>query len=257
MNNASDGPIVIYGGSGFVGAAVCEYAANKGFKCLSISRSGFAPPQLTADHNRSWLGNVRWLKGDAMSPDIELLKGARAVINLVGSPPLPTFTQSAFDQQLMMNGASQLAVIDAAKVAGVNRLVLVGADIPSLLKSENFAYYQGKLQALTAAELFATSSELHLAAVLQPGGIYGTRHTKSGSRLPLSWFMSPLSWLQQRLPKPIQSVLPAAFVDVKSVAGAVVELATRASKDFPPSETGFVQVSNAQLLNWPDDPGHL
>ncbi|MGK0441418.1 MAG: nucleoside-diphosphate-sugar epimerase [Pseudohongiellaceae bacterium] len=258
MNNDNDAPIVIYGGNGFVGVAVCEYAAHHGFKCLSISRSGAVPAHLDVAKS-PWLDNVSWLQGDALSPDIDMLKGARAIINLVGSPPLPTFTKSAFDNQLMMNGASQLAVVEAAESAGVNRLVIMGADIPSLLQAEGFAYYRGKKQAMMAAKSFAASSELRQAAVLQPGGIYGTRHTQGGLALPLSWFMSPLSALQQYLPQAVQNILPAAFVDVKNVAGVAVELATLTNKDFDLSVKGFMQVSNEKLLDWqskPTEPNH-
>ncbi len=242
----SEGPIVIYGGNGFVGSVICEIAAGKGIECLSISRSGIMPAHLkSAEH--PWLKQVRWLQGNAMSPDMAILKGARAIINLVGSPPLPTFTQSAYDHQLMMNGTSQVRLINAAKEAGVNRLVVMGADIPSLLQTKAFAYYQGKQQTLTAAKAFAESSEQRQVAVLQPAGIYGTRHTGSGMALPLSWFMSPISSLQRSLPQVVQQHLPAAFVDVKQVAEAAVEWATTA-EGFGQAEQGFIRVTNEQLL---------
>lgn len=246
MNQHSDAPIVVYGGNGFVGSVICEQLASQGIPCISVSRRGVVPAHLDRSQN-PWLANVRWLQGDALSPDTAILHGARAIINLVGSPPLPTFTQSAFDHQLMMNGTSQTSVIDAAKEAGVNRLVLMGADIPSLLQTESFAYYVGKTESLMAAKAFAASSHLRQAAVLQPAGIYGTRYTASGMALPLSWFMSPISGLQRCLPQSVQSRLPAAFVDVKKVAAAAVEWATTA-QGFDVSETGFMRVTNEQLL---------
>lgn len=241
-------PIIVYGGNGFVGTAICELVAGLSIPCTSVSRSGVAPAYLDASKH-PWIDRVSWLKGDALSPDIELLQGARAVISLVGSPPLPTFTQSAFDHQLMMNGTSQVRVVDAAKEAGVNRLVLMGADIPSLLQTDSFAYYVGKTQALTAAKDFAASSDARQAAVLQPAGMYGIRHMASGLALPLSWFMSPISYLQQSLPQSIQKRLPSAFVDVKKVAGAAVEWATT-TEGFDHSEQGFIQAGNEQLLQW-------
>lgn len=241
-------PIIVYGGNGFVGTAICELVAGLDIPCTSVSRSGVAPVYLDVSKH-PWLDRVNWLKGDALSPDIELLQGARAIINLVGSPPLPTFTRSAFDHQLMMNGTSQVRVTHAAKEAGVNRLVLMGADIPSLLQTDSFAYYVGKQQALAAAKDFAASSDKRQTAVLQPAGIYGTRHMASGLALPLSWFMSPLSYLQQSLPQAVQKRLPGAFIDVKKVAGAAVEWATT-TEGFDHSEQGFIQVSNEQLLQW-------
>ena len=245
MSQYSGAPIVIYGGNGFVGTMICELAATRGISCISVSRRGVAPAHLDTSKN-PWLANVCWLQGDALSPDISLLQEAGAIINLVGSPPLPTFSQSAFDHQLMMNGTSQINVIDAAKQAGVNRLVLMGADIPVLLQTESFAYAVGKNQTLTAAKAFAASSDLRQVAVLQPSAIYGTRHTAGGTSMPLAWLMSPLSSLQRRLPQSVQGKLPGAFVDVKKVAAAALEWATTA-QGFDTSASGFVQVSNQQL----------
>ncbi|ARN74820.1 SDR family oxidoreductase [Oceanicoccus sagamiensis] len=172
----TDAPIIVYGGNGFVGSAICELVVEQGIPCISVSRRGLAPTHLKP-LGALWADAVRWLQGDALAPDITLLQGARAIISLVGSPPLPTFSQSAFDHQLMMNGTSQVRVIQAAKEAGVNRLVMMGADIPALLQTDSFAYYLGKKQTLTAAKTFAASSKNRQAAVLQPAGIYGTRYT--------------------------------------------------------------------------------
>lgn len=245
MSDHKDAPIVIYGGNGFVGTAICQLLAEQGIACISVSRRGTAPAYLNSAQH-PWLNKVRWLQGDALSPDIELLQGARAIISLVGSPPVPTFTQAAFDYQLMMNGTSQVRVIHAAQEAGVNRLVLMGADIPSLLQTESFAYYVGKQQTLDAAQTFAASSAKRQAAVLQPAGIYGTRHTANGMALPLSWFMSPLSGLQRRLPQSLQNKLPAAFIDVKKVAAAAIEWATT-EQGFEGTEQGFIRVTSEQL----------
>ncbi len=246
MTEHTEAPIIVYGGNGFVGTAICELIVGQGIPCTSISRRGFAPAHLRSS---PWVDKVHWVQGDALSPDPAMLNGARGIINLVGSPPLPTFSQAAFDHQLLMVGTSQVRVIHAAQEARVNRLVVMGADIPSLLQTESFAYYLGKKQALTAAKTFAASSKLRQAAVLKPAGIYGTRYTSNGMALPLSWVMSPLSGLQRCLPRSVQSVLPAAFVDVKKVAGAAVEWATTVG-GFDDTEEGFIQLTNEQLLQW-------
>ena len=252
FTHENSAPIIVFGGNGFVGSAICEVAARQGLPCISISRRGAVPKHLQ-QKNEEWLERVQWLQSDAMCPDVSLLQSASAIINTVGSPPVPTLTQAAFDHQLNMNGEAQTAVIEAAITAGVNRVVVMGADIPRCLQTEKFAYYLGKQQALAAAKQFAESSELRQAAVLQPAAIYGTRFTAGGHPIPLSLIMSPASRLLQAFPTSVQQYLPAAFVDVKKVALAAVSLATAdhvvggLGDDKPTGENGFSVVSNHQL----------
>ena len=248
-------PLVIYGGNGFVGAAICEMAARQGFSCISVSRRGAMPKHLQNRHD-DWLGKVKWIQGDALNPDKSLLATARAVIATVGSPPVPTFSQTAYDHQLKMNGATQQRVIESADSAGVNRVVVIGADIPFLLRTKKFAYYQGKQQAFDAAQKFVDSSDFHQAAVLQPAAIYGTRYTHSGKPIPLFLLMKPASKLLRCLPESVQHYLPSAFVDVKKVASAVVDLVAAENMvdyvvDNQSSSGRFIVVKNTQLQQWP------
>ncbi|BGP05825.1 hypothetical protein JCM10049v2_001640 [Rhodotorula toruloides] len=56
--------ICIFGGNGFVGAAVARKAVARGWKVVSVSRSGtpFATP---AGHAPAWVNDVEWRKGSA------------------------------------------------------------------------------------------------------------------------------------------------------------------------------------------------
>ena len=102
--------LLVFGGTGYVGCKVLEVAASRGFPCRSVSRSGQMPAHLRGS-GASWLTSVEWIQGDASCPEPALFLGVSAVIGLVGSPPVPTFSQTAFEQQLFMNGATQVAVI--------------------------------------------------------------------------------------------------------------------------------------------------
>ncbi|KAM0935683.1 putative NAD(P)-binding domain superfamily [Dioscorea sansibarensis] len=68
--------IVILGGSGFVGIAICKAAVSKGIKVVSLSRSG------RPSYSDSWVDQVTWVAGDVFSARWdEVLVGATAVIS--------------------------------------------------------------------------------------------------------------------------------------------------------------------------------
>lgn len=265
--------LLVFGGTGYVGCKVLEVAASRGIACRSVSRSGQIPAHLRGS-SASWLTSVEWIKGDASCPEPGLFQGVSAVIGLVGSPPVPTFSQTAFEQQLLMNGTTQAAVVEAAKSSSANRVVVLGAHIPKLLRSKKFAYYLGKEMALQAAMEFAALSPKHSAAVLRPSAIYGTRHTRSGTPIPLGFIMAPIAWLMSRMPQFITRHLPASPVAVEKVATAIVELAlddeamssntncsgaasvtahavgTQAGGESAGGNPRFTLIENSQLLNW-------
>ena len=145
--------------------------------------------------NTDWADNVEWLKGDAGNPDPALLSTFEVMISTVGSPPIPTLSQSAYDKQLSINGTCNVNAIECAAEVGIKRLVLVGAKIPNFLQSDRFAYAKGKRIALEAAKAFSKLSDQHRGIVIQSGGIFGTRYTASGTRIPLGIVMGPLSQL--------------------------------------------------------------
>jgi len=203
--------IVIFGGNGFVGTHVAEQLANRDLCVICLSRTGHKPIHLK---DEAWSTSIRWCKGDASEPNMPLLSSSDIVISLVGSAPLPTMSKDAFQHQLFMNGVTNVNLINAAAKAGVKRIVLLGAKIPSLLKRDGFGYAKGKRLALEAAEEFSTLSDKHTAIVLQPGAIFGTRHLKNGKAIPLGSILKPISYL-----------IPWQFVSVDSVASAVAHAA--------------------------------
>ncbi len=196
--------VVIYGGNGFVGTHVAKHLRAHEVCTVCVSRTGHKPLHLK---DQEWSQAVRWCKGDASEPSVKLLESADVLITLVGSPPLPTFSKEAYDKQVFMNGATNVNAIRAAGDAGIKKVILLGAKIPLLMRSDRFGYTKGKRLALEAAETFSKLSPEHQAVVLQPGVIYGTRHLSSGKPLALGTFMKPLSY-----------IMPWQFVSVDQVA---------------------------------------
>jgi uncharacterized protein YbjT (DUF2867 family) len=54
--------VIVFGGNGFVGQAVCRAALDLGADVVSVSRSGSPNPA------PAWASQVQWLKGDIFSP---------------------------------------------------------------------------------------------------------------------------------------------------------------------------------------------
>ena len=233
--------LLVYGGNGFVGSKVLELAATRGAICTSVSRSGKIPAQLER-LRPSWLSNVTWTAGDALHPDPSQVASADAIVCLVGSPPLPTFNQRAFEQQVMINGSANSAVIAEAQRQGVKRLVLLSAHIPALMRSSRFGYYVGKQQAGEAAADYAKASVDNAATVIYPSAIYGKRYTGGGTAVPLGVFMSPVAWVMRCLPMAVSQFLPESPVRVQQVATSVVDAAMAAER------RGLMVVENQDLL---------
>ncbi|KAG2158188.1 mitochondrial protein [Suillus bovinus] len=78
--------ILVVGGNGFVGSAVCKIALARGMEVTSISPSGkpFKTPQ---GHTPAWVERVEWRKADAMNPEsyADILPGVDAVVHTVGT----------------------------------------------------------------------------------------------------------------------------------------------------------------------------
>jgi nucleoside-diphosphate-sugar epimerase len=175
---------------------------------------------------------VRWCKGDASDPDTQLLQRLNGLVTLVGSPPLPTFSEEAYDEQVFINGTTNANAIKAAGEAGIKRVVLLGAQLPFFMRGEKFGYAEGKKIAMKAAQDFSELSSEHRAIVIQPGIIYGRRYQKNGNSVPLGMIFKPMSW-----------IMPWQFVSVEKVAERI---ATEMLCEDP-NRAQFIVIKNSQI----------
>ena len=196
--------VLIYGGNGFVGTHIAKLLSQEDLSVVCLSRSGHKPLHL---HDQAWSKSVRWCADDASKPDTALMESADCVIILVGCAPLPTFSKAAFNKKLHNNGTAPARAIKEAARAGVRHIILMGAQIPSLLNKDWFAYAKGKKIALNAAKEFVESHPDNSAVVIQPSAIYGKRYLLSGKLIPLDLLLSPFA-----------RILPSKFVNVEKVA---------------------------------------
>ncbi|GLB34904.1 putative NAD dependent epimerase/dehydratase family protein [Lyophyllum shimeji] len=85
MNLASQ-KILVIGGNGFIGSAVCKAALAKGMQVTSVSSSG-RPYRTAKDHTPAWVSKVDWQKGDALQPETfaHLFPEVSGVVHTLGT----------------------------------------------------------------------------------------------------------------------------------------------------------------------------
>ncbi|GBF87375.1 hypothetical protein Rsub_00086 [Raphidocelis subcapitata] len=213
--------VVVFGGRGFVGSAVCQEALKQGLEVVSVTPSG-TPPLTRAP----WVDRVEWVRANALEPRTyqHLLPGAVAAISCVGG-------FGSTQQMLQVNGAANAAAIAAARAAGVPRFAYVSAHMPPVPGFEQLmeGYVKGKRQA--EEELARQYPDGGVA--LRPWIIYGDRAVSSTIQLPLGLLFGPVEQLLKRVPNarqladtPLAGALFLPPVSVRAVARAAVAAAT-------------------------------
>lgn len=73
--------VAVFGGTGFVGSAVCERLVKKGYEVTGVSRRGQNPKP-----DNKYLDQVNWVSGDATNPsDVKkIVTESQAVVHAVG-----------------------------------------------------------------------------------------------------------------------------------------------------------------------------
>ncbi|KAL4565316.1 hypothetical protein LXL04_029405 [Taraxacum kok-saghyz] len=209
--------LVVLGGSGFVGSAICKAAVSRGIEVISLSRSG-RPTSLD-----SWEDQVTWITGDVFYVNWdEVLPGATTVISTLGG-------FGSEEQMQRINGEANIIAVNAAKEYGIPKFILISVhdyNLPSFLLSSG--YFTGKRK----AESELLSKYPSSGVILRPGFIYGKR--KVGNyEIPLDVIGEPVERLLNAtasFTKPLNA-LPASDlilappVSVDDVAMAAVNAA--------------------------------
>ncbi|THU72427.1 hypothetical protein C4D60_Mb04t12010 [Musa balbisiana] len=204
--------IVVLGGNGFVGSAICKAAVLKGIEVVSVSRC-----------MQSF--NVYHITGGVLLCDVfylmweEVLVGATAVVSTLGG-----FGNE--EQMKRINGEANILAVGAAKDFGVPKFILISVhdyNLPSFLLSSG--YFIGKRK----AESEVLSKYPRSGVVLRPGFIYGKRKV-DGYEIPLDLIGEPLERLllaAENFTRPLKSLpasdlLLAPPVSVDDIAYAVI-----------------------------------
>ncbi|CAI5496761.1 unnamed protein product [Closterium sp. Naga37s-1] len=182
--------IVVMGGNGFVGSAICRNAIGRGIEVASVNRSG------QPSRSEAWIKEVEWIKGDALNPSSwkQHLQGATGVVSCVGA-----FGSNEWMRRI--NGDANVGVVNAAREEGVARFVFISAHDVGLPAFVLRGYYEGK----KAAEAAVMASYPNTGVVLRPAMIHGTRRV-GAYQLPLSLIGAPLEIAFQ---EPVLPLSPA------------------------------------------------
>jgi uncharacterized protein YbjT (DUF2867 family) len=166
---AADAPkkVVVFGGSGYVGAYASRMLLAQGASVVAVSRKAPAEAQdKVAGILGGPLAGVEYVSLDATSADLSgVLGGADAVISCVGIAP-------GGPNQREGNGKANVRIAEAVKAAGVKRFVYLG--VASELSNGPIKfifgdYVKGKAEAEAAvAKAFGGD-----ALILEPGIIAG------------------------------------------------------------------------------------
>ncbi|KAF7128168.1 hypothetical protein RHSIM_Rhsim11G0021500 [Rhododendron simsii] len=151
--------VVVLGGSGFVGSAICKAAVRASFLHRSMGRSG----------------DVFYANWD------EVLPGATAVVSTIGG-------FGSEEQMQRINGEANVVAVTAAKDYGIPKFIFISVhdyNLPSFLLSSG--YFTGKRK----AESEVLSKYPTSGVVLRPGFIYGKRRV-DGFEIPLDLIGQPL-----------------------------------------------------------------
>ena len=258
--------VVVFGGNGYVGAAVSRALVESeqwmttatgngtGTASTSTSTSTSAPRVAVACASRSgapptwarrerWVERVEWVTCDALDAETceTTTRDADAVVTAIGALPMPWMGR---EEIVRLNGDTNVVPGRAAMMNGTTRLVVVGATIPPLVPGLA-AYARGKALAETfARDEFACVDEGRSAVVLRPAAVSGTRRVGGGVSLPLSLVMDPARVVLRATGS--AAALAHAPVPLENVARA----AARAALDFECEtfDRGFSVVSNASLI---------
>lgn len=110
--------LVVFGGTGFIGSAICRIAASEGHEVVSVSRSG--RPHYQAD----WMDRIRWVKGNVLEPETwrDHLKDAKAVVHSVAI--LREKKEAGLTYQRINTDSVEMTAWEAEQ-AGVERFVFL------------------------------------------------------------------------------------------------------------------------------------
>ncbi|KAJ8901236.1 hypothetical protein NDN08_007085 [Rhodosorus marinus] len=178
--------VLVLGGNGFVGNAVCMEALSRGFEVAAMSRSG------RPEREDGWISDVEWIKSDALEPDsyVNYLSPIQSIVSCIGA-------FGSYKYAYEINGTANIRAARAANENGVERFVFISVKQYKYIESvpPMNGYFQGKRAAEEEIQkLFPNHS-----TILRPGMIYGERY--AGKRkIPLQLIGQPLAALTSLSP---------------------------------------------------------
>jgi len=209
------GRILVFGGRGLVGSAVCRELVRRGVQgpILSLSRTpGGQGPGGKPVEGVEYRGGIDALKPETFS---ELLPGARAVVISIGEPPWVLDR----DRAMRSNGLTNTSIIRAAAEHRVPRVILVNATMPQwgLISGYREGKELAEKEALGYQQLCGDAGPDCGVLVIKPSSVLATRYA-GAVPIPLGIVLAPMrvifkvfnglcNFLERQLPSLLAGVL--------------------------------------------------
>jgi nucleoside-diphosphate-sugar epimerase len=212
-------PILVIGGNGYVGSSICWYAATKGIKIISMSRS--TKPKYPGP----WDSAVEHLQGDAFKPETfkDILPNVSGVIHTVG-----TLIDSRTPLKLndRYEGSYEQVNRDAA-LSVIKTLQSTSTPVPFVFLSAAKGWFMlpGYIETKREVETFLSSASPSIPyTILRPGVMVSA----SNMKLFTASYLVDLFYYQGQLLKSIglssaPSCFPAKTLPLELVAEAAVK----------------------------------
>ncbi|KAJ6502494.1 NAD-binding protein [Mycena sanguinolenta] len=285
--------LVVVGGNGFIGSAVCRRALAQGFRVTSISSSG-RPYRTPKGHTPAWAAHVDWRTGDALDPAsyAQTLDGTSAVVHTLGT----LLEDTEYKRALREGDALSLLRAAFGNAGGRNPLAAKGpttyermnrdaalrvcevfrdsAPPPASTTSRPFVFISAAdvfrpwidaryIDTKRAAErgiadLLAPHADRFRGVYLRPGLVYHAHHRPLTT--PAAALLDLTSTLHSALPSAIRSSLRAVVADLpgrvnEHVPSPAASLATALST--PPMHVDHVAAATVQACLDPATEGVL
>ncbi|KAF8212176.1 hypothetical protein K438DRAFT_1439771, partial [Mycena galopus ATCC 62051] len=232
--------LVVVGGNGFIGSAICRAALARGLQVTSVSSSG-RPYQTPKGHTPAWAAKVNWQTGDALRPEsfARHLDGAVGVVHTLGilledagykravrdadapallralfadrnplSPPHTTYEAINRDAALRVSEAFLDSAPPPAGASSPRPFVFISA--ADVFRPWISARYITTKRAAERGitDLFVPHAERFRAVFLRPGLVYHAHHRPLTT--PAAALLDLTSSLHAALPHTLQHSLRAA-----------------------------------------------
>jgi uncharacterized protein YbjT (DUF2867 family) len=144
--------LAVTGGTGFVGGHLLRVVGAAGYEIRALTR-GWRPPQ----------DGINWIEGALDQPEslVALCEGADAVVHIAGL--INAATRAGFEA---VNVGGTLALIDAARAAGVRRFVHISSLAAREPELSDYGWSKAKAERVVAASGLDWT-------ILRPPAIYG------------------------------------------------------------------------------------
>eukprot|EP01061_Rhynchopus_euleeides_P031750 TRINITY_DN52581_c0_g1_i1.p1 TRINITY_DN52581_c0_g1~~TRINITY_DN52581_c0_g1_i1.p1 ORF type:complete len:459 (+),score=107.62 TRINITY_DN52581_c0_g1_i1:70-1377(+) len=157
----------VAGGSGFIGSNVCRESLKRGFKVVSLSRTG-KPSHI----KEPWAEHVEWIQGDVQDPESYLpkLRNADAIVSCIGR-----FGVGNNSDVYEVNADHNINLAQLAKreCERLSKFAYISTQPYSPNVQYPFrAYFNSKLKAETLIQTIFPKNYL----ILRPTWVFGWRH---------------------------------------------------------------------------------